>query len=183
LSFPSASGISSNPYRDGRQSIRDEIEALLQAGTSDGRRLLATITPQRQLRVWPEPARPADTAISWYRLKRNGRLHRPNDSPLPAGVAALGVWAAFEDGIMPATANLDMLTVPGRFLTETADYQNGRTPAVFHYPRGRSSGPPRMSCRGTLIDELDNGRYRLCPGPLRLSRAVCDCWLFTGDFG
>jgi hypothetical protein len=134
----SASGISSNPYRDGRQSIRDEIEALLQAGTSDGRRLLATITPQRQLRVWPEPARPADAAISWYRLKRNGRLHRPNDSPLPAGVAALGVWAAFEDGIMPATANLDMLTVPGRFLTETADYQNGRTPAVFHYPRGRA---------------------------------------------
>jgi hypothetical protein len=132
-----ASGVSSNPYRDGRQSIKDEIESLLQAGTSSGRRLLAAITPQRRLRVWPEPARPADTAAAWYRLKRDGRLNRPNDSPLPAATPALGVWAAFEDGIMPATANLDMLTAPGRFLTETADYQAGRVPAVFHYPRGR----------------------------------------------
>jgi hypothetical protein len=138
VAIAEASGISSNPYRDGRQSIRDEIETLLQAGTSDGRRLLATITPQRRLRVWPEPARPAESASSWYRLKRDGHLRLPNDSPLRPGTPALGVWAAFEDGIIPATANLGVLTAPGLFLTETADYQAGRVPAVFHYPRGRT---------------------------------------------
>lgn len=52
----SPSGVYSNQYRNGETLALDELEALLDSGTSNGRRLLAEVTPERILRIYEQPA-------------------------------------------------------------------------------------------------------------------------------
>lgn len=50
------SGIYGNQYRNGETTALDEVEALLDSGTSNQRRLLAEVTTERILRVYEQPA-------------------------------------------------------------------------------------------------------------------------------
>ena len=69
-----ASGIVSNEYRDGNKRASDEIASLLKQGVSGGRRLLATVTGDRRLKVYQEPAQQAS---SYYWLRSNLELRDP----------------------------------------------------------------------------------------------------------
>ena len=51
-----ASGISTNPYREDNRNAKDEIEDLLAAGTSAGVRLLGEITNDRYMRIYAQGA-------------------------------------------------------------------------------------------------------------------------------
>jgi len=56
VDIDNASGISTAETRDGKRRGDEEIEELLQAGTTNSKRLLATINHQRRMRVYEEPA-------------------------------------------------------------------------------------------------------------------------------
>lgn len=55
----SLSGNISSAYRDGHQTELDVVSELLDAGTTNNKRLLANITPDRVIHVYEEPARTA----------------------------------------------------------------------------------------------------------------------------
>ncbi|MEM4234924.1 MAG: hypothetical protein QXU75_07230 [Candidatus Methanomethylicaceae archaeon] len=48
------SGISGGRYRDGTLTIRDEAERLMRMGTSNGKRMLATVTRERNIVIYEE---------------------------------------------------------------------------------------------------------------------------------
>lgn len=56
VDIDTASGINTVETRDGKRRGQEEIEELLQAGTTNSKRLLATINHQRRMRVYEEPA-------------------------------------------------------------------------------------------------------------------------------
>ncbi len=59
-----ASGVYSNQYRNGETLALDELEDLLDSGTSNQRRLLAEVTPERILRIYEQPAANEDLLIT-----------------------------------------------------------------------------------------------------------------------
>jgi hypothetical protein len=65
--------------------VRSEVEELLAAGTSAGRRLLASVTPERVVRIHAEPEPRSLDAM----LGMDGRLRLPlgalDEGQLPAG--------------------------------------------------------------------------------------------------
>lgn len=101
------SGIDQPMYRDGTRTALKEIEDLLAAGTSDGRRLLASVTPQRILRIAAE----APSTDDHYRLGRDGRLRGALDQSIPDGVPTVAVWADVD--VIPATVRQGMIASAG----------------------------------------------------------------------
>lgn len=90
-----SSGVSGEQERDGTQSALDNIAELLATGTTNDRRLLATVTVERLLRVYEEPAR---TATAEYNLHVDGSMsYGRTRAPLLPGFAPAGVWAALAD--------------------------------------------------------------------------------------
>ncbi len=53
-----ASGITTNPYKNGDSTALYELESLLLTGTSNSRRLLCEVTQNRYLRIYEEPIEP-----------------------------------------------------------------------------------------------------------------------------
>lgn len=84
-----ASGIYSNQYRAGENTGADELEALLQAGTTNGRRLLATVTPDWILRVYEQPTPSPDTNLL---LNNDGTLSDVGGKALVHGKLCAGRW-------------------------------------------------------------------------------------------
>jgi hypothetical protein len=85
-----ASGLSSRQFRDADQTARTEIELLLKAGVSGGRRLLADITPDRVVHVYQEPTYNADSAPL---LDEDNHLLTPSGaSPYEPGRLPFGRW-------------------------------------------------------------------------------------------
>lgn len=90
-----SSGVSGEQERDGTQTALENIAELLATGTTNGRRLLATVTRERILRVWEEPAR---SAAAEYNLHGGNRMSQGRvQAALLPGVGPVGVWAALVD--------------------------------------------------------------------------------------
>lgn len=89
-----ASGLYTCPYREGSTTALHEMLTHLRAGTSSGTELLACVTPERVLVVYPKP--PASSAT--WRLTRQGLLTTPAGAEVPAHQAArlTGEWAALD---------------------------------------------------------------------------------------
>ena len=110
-----ASGLLTYQYREGRLRAYDEAMALLAAGTSDGRRLLAEVTPQRYLSIYKEPLQgSADT----YVLDLEGTWTDNLGSPLEEGVLPVGKWV--EIRALPAEVLATTKVTP--FVIDEAEY-------------------------------------------------------------
>ncbi len=121
------SGIDQPMYRDGSRTALQEIEDLLAAGTSSGQRLLASVTPERVLRIEAE----AQTTDDHYRLGRDGVLRGYLDQSIPNGVPTVGVWADVD--VIPATVRQGMIASAGVQYIErcTIDAATGRVQYGF----------------------------------------------------
>jgi len=90
-----SSGVSGEQERDGSQTALENILELLATGTTNDRRLLATVTRERILRVYESPAR---SAAAGYNLHSGNRMSQGRvQAPLLPGVGPVGVWAALVD--------------------------------------------------------------------------------------
>lgn len=70
-----ASGVYQNQYRDGEATIYDCIMELLEAGTTNNRRLLFTIDDQLNVVVYEEEAKPSAPINSAYFYYPDGTIH------------------------------------------------------------------------------------------------------------
>jgi hypothetical protein len=117
------SGIYGRLYRGGSRRARVEVEELLHLGSTGGRRLLATVTPERVARIYPQPL---DTELAaspgaGLQIGPGGHIQRADGQPLALSTAAAGCWA-----------RLGTLTPPGspagysgRVFIETALWERG----------------------------------------------------------
>lgn len=129
-----ASGVWSSPFRDGDKTALAVIEDLLKAGTANGRRLLATVTVDRRLRVYEEPAAAAGTysaAIS------DSTIYDPYDTEVSPELCPVGVWVAIRD-MPPLTDYANALVSPSPFFVEEATY-DARQDVYKPTPRGIQS--------------------------------------------
>jgi hypothetical protein len=91
-----ASGVYSSPYRSGDQKALKLIEDILDADTSDGKRLTATVTEDRRLIISAEPE-PGERDLYFT---RDGRLVTLLDQPIQKYDCAVGVWAVLRDTVV-----------------------------------------------------------------------------------
>lgn len=126
-----ASGAQSVPYRDGRTTSRDVVEALLEAGTAAGRRLLCRVDDARYLEVYAEP----DYSPT-YQLTADGRLwHYLLGQPLDYWCPA-GEWVTLKDVLpLPHSISPSAGSRLDRFFIERAEY-DVKNHALTFQPRG-----------------------------------------------
>lgn len=94
---PTATGIVTNPYRDEDETALDAFFKLMDSGTAGGRRLLARVTAERVLQVFPETG-PGDNLPVWG---KDGVLRQAGGGLLPQGYLPVGEWAN-DEGLSPA---------------------------------------------------------------------------------
>jgi hypothetical protein len=123
-----SSGIETNQYRDGQSTAYDEVVALLNHGSSTGRRMLATVTPELYLRVYEQPS---STAEGKYMQMDNGRMLTIAGHPAAHGYAPVGQWIT-RAGIPPGIATMHKLSP---FFVERAEV-DCRTGKVRLEPQG-----------------------------------------------
>ena len=126
-----ASGVFSNPYRDGDTSASSEMLDLLKTGTTNDRRLLAQVSADRRLRVYEEPA---NTTVS-YILKLDGTLVTKTGAALEPHLCPVGKWVQVEAVL---GFQLGLIADPSLFFIETAEY-SASTGKVSFTPRGVAS--------------------------------------------
>lgn len=112
------SGISTPETRDGDQLAGEVVARLLKAGTTTATRYIATVTPQRWLRISPEPAIP--DASDMLRVRADRSIREPLDQPLAPEVAPVGRWARFVDA--PPTLRYGAMSDPTTLFLEHAEY-------------------------------------------------------------
>lgn len=128
------SGLYLLEVRDGDTNAQEELEQLLQHGTTGGRRLLCEVTRERVLRVYEEPAPGARDLL----LRSDGSLRDYLDAPLPAGACPVGRWARLVD-VIPATVNTSVLADPSRVFIERLEWDCARGRFGVIEPRGASA--------------------------------------------
>lgn len=90
-----ASGRHSRQYRNSDQTAQAEIETLLRAGVSGGRRYLANVTPDRVVHVYQEPVYDSSTAPL---LTETGEiLETSGAAPWELGKLPAGMWLTQTD--------------------------------------------------------------------------------------
>jgi hypothetical protein len=109
-----ASGVYSSQYRDGNGAGLDEMVKLLESGTSDGARLLATITRDRILSVRKKAtADPSGDLI----YGADNRVRYVSGGEIEKGVLPVGRWLSDEDDF-----GVDFLGSGQSFFCERAEY-------------------------------------------------------------
>lgn len=88
-SIRTAAGVYDRMYRAGTKTALDEVERLLDAGTSTGARLLAMVSVDNVLIV---EAAPTTAAARW----RDGRFTSMQGQPLARGLLPVGQWVALD---------------------------------------------------------------------------------------
>ena len=112
-----ASGLSTNPYREGDNTARFEIEKLLEYGTTNDLRLLARVLDNYKLEVYEEPEKFEDDYILGNDGVRDpeGNVVLPQDCPV-------GVWMRYRDA-MPGHVNTNRLSNASHVFVEEAEYR------------------------------------------------------------
>lgn len=114
-----ASGIESNQFRDGELDAQAEIERLLDSGTDNGRRLIATMSPEGHLRVREQPS---ETDLIYGKNKLfwdgSGQLRDQSGRLRPLGELPVGYWITLTE-IPSAVGVLSSLSP---FFCERAEY-------------------------------------------------------------
>lgn len=108
------SGLNSGLYRSGDRTVLADVQQLLDAGTSDNRRLLATVTKERYVTINAEPLPTSPSTID-----TEGFLRDPWDTPLPKSTCPVGFWLTARD-IIPALTQDENSPFP--VFVERAEY-------------------------------------------------------------
>ena len=116
-----ASGMSSNPYRDGDTSALQVIRQLLENGTSNDNRLLATVTQDRVLKVYEEPDAPEGDYDTDLYVRSDGTPVDKWGNELLAHACPVAEWCALKD-VIAATVNTSVLANPSPFYIERCEY-------------------------------------------------------------
>lgn len=114
-----ASGVQSPQYRDGDTTALTEVEALLRAGTTNGRRMLAQVTPDRTLRLYEEPEFSA--SAPQYLINSQGRLFDRWGNPTLDHTCPVGGWCQLKD-VIPPTLDTSKMADATRFFIERSEY-------------------------------------------------------------
>lgn len=115
------SGINSLQYRAGDNTALYEVQELLADGASAGRRLLATVTRDRVLQVYLEPARPDDYDVVLF-LNESGKPEDRWGNEMLAHTCPVAQWCQLKAGVS-ATVNMSILASPTPFFVEEAEYR------------------------------------------------------------
>ena len=84
-----ATGILTSPYRTGNLNCLQEVEKLLRLGTADQRLVLASVSPERHLRFYPQP----DPQEADIYMDREGRFYTKEGVPLKPWQPPVGRFA------------------------------------------------------------------------------------------
>lgn len=112
------SGVNTNQYREGDNTAKAEIEKLLNAGTSNGLRMLCTVTPDRRFKLYEEPD-PDFAEI--YSLDSEKQLREPGGNPIELSSVTAGIWMSIAD-IIPKGADTSKISDVNRFFFEQVEY-------------------------------------------------------------
>jgi hypothetical protein len=113
------SGVWSSPWRSGDRTALNEAEDLLDSGTSNQRRMLASVDRNRRVRVYEEPA----SGGGDYFLRQDGQMSNYLDVLLDKTQYPVGVWARLKD-IIPASVDVTRLADPNKVFIEEVNYDN-----------------------------------------------------------
>ena len=111
-----ASGVYSEPGRDGESDALREIIQLLHAGSTNGRRMLARVLRDKTVAITEAPA----AAASLY-LDRSGRITDAVGLPAHPQTCPVGLWLAPRD-VVPAGAPAAPLGAATLFYVEESEY-------------------------------------------------------------
>lgn len=118
LDLVDSSGVDSLQYRDGDGAGWAEVESLAAAGSSTGRRLLVSSTPDRVLRVQLQEQAGDNNLL----LSTDGALRMPTGRLLPAGHLPTAKWVRLAD----VPGNVDALASLANIFIERAEWTSGR---------------------------------------------------------
>lgn len=105
------SGVSTASYRDGETNARREVEALLDTGTTNNRRMLAEVMYDRQVRVFEEPA-----ATPLYQFDMDGNLYHATGGLIDAWKPPVGNWVEFRNILGASVDTVRMINAQIGFL-------------------------------------------------------------------
>jgi hypothetical protein len=114
-----ASGVYTNPHRDGDVSALEELQAQLDAGTSAGAKLQAAVSVERFLVV---SERPESTAARWI-VRSDGIIRLPGGQAAQPGPGLAGSWAVLDTKWAINSAN--WMAAPGRVFIERVEWAGG----------------------------------------------------------
>jgi len=86
-------GILTRHYRDGRSTVLDEVERLIEQGTSGGGGLIAKVTPARTFQIEEEPSYEETAAVQ----VQGKELFHPDGTRCSPGYLPAGKWAKRKD--------------------------------------------------------------------------------------
>lgn len=127
-----ATGIATNQYRDNDLTALKEAQKLLAQGDSTGRRIMVTVTPDRVVRIWPEPAA---TSGLLNRIA-GGQIKHALGGPYPRGWLPVGEWVTIDN--IPASIN-NRLRLSPRFVDE-AEYNVASDDLKLNFKARRRPG-------------------------------------------
>jgi len=116
VDIDTASGVWTNPARNGDVTAKTCIDEMLESGTSAGVRLLAAVNRERRLRIYAEPTA-ASFAGREYRLLRDGRLVNALDVPADKSRPQVGVWVKLRD-LLPDAINQSLFIEEAEYMAE-----------------------------------------------------------------
>jgi hypothetical protein len=113
-----ASGVYSNPYRDGDNNVLYYLRELLAAGTSNGRRYLCRIDENRHLWIYEEPD-PVLWGVAW-RVDEYDNWYNAANVPLPKNTCPVGNWYSVD--ALPETLGSAEVSDSGVYFIERSTY-------------------------------------------------------------
>lgn len=106
-------------YRDGDTDTLQEIDALLEAGGVNGRRLLTSIDAERRLLVWEEEV---NTTIGYY-LESDGQIVDQAGAEVVSYTPPVGKWIKLRN-VIPASVDTTKLIDPTLQFIEEATWSD-----------------------------------------------------------
>jgi len=123
------SGIAVTQYRDGDSTALFEVLQLLEMGTNNFRRLLATVDINRRVRIYEEPA---NTSVIHY-MRANGDVYQ-RDEKIRSTTCPVAIWVKASD-VVPAPIDSNILGDASLIFIEESEY-NVKEKTLKITPRG-----------------------------------------------
>ena len=128
-------GVSARQWRAGDLTLLDEVEAILDSGTSFGRRLIAAVTPEGRAVVTAMPD-PLDPPLA---LNADGRVVDKYGGALGEGVLPVGLWC----GLAGIPAHVNDIAVITPFFIESAEFE--AETGIVRFTVAADEGPWRLA--------------------------------------
>ena len=117
VNIMNTSGVYTNPYCNGEQSAKAVVQALLETGTANSRRLLARVHPDRSVEIYEEP----DVADATMTLDSRNVIRTRINEVVPKSQTPYGQWVRLTD-IIPASVNTALMADARTMFVEGFEY-------------------------------------------------------------